>query len=516
MANFHTNLFVVAANEQDMLKVLKLSARNFAACADTTQFSLENFEQYGSVSALYRQLKGYFEGWYEYALSGVSGGTATGAVTWGVNELGRKALSGGSERLASYYRNRTGNPDLEISVVNAPTARPLSDSADVRLDEYAGTFVLSLGYSTAWEPNSGDVDAFFTLLEAGDYGVAFLDADEGDSYSEVSTFNGLHHGGRTLRDLDSSQIDECRNAGDLEEDAKKYVLIDREDIHDPVELAYAVAVCRWPEYDSPRYISLMDEYYDNLDEDQEDNYDEWYEENYPDDINYEEGYEECRLGGQRAGQGTGTIFDGPFESGGSAFLSARSHEQSSSPLEAKRINWITPQEADLRRIAACLAEVVLRLPVHAMLDDESHEVNQDAIASALAGDEVRITSVWNKSRSVAPVDLMVEGLDGTLFGHLGGDEALGYRGAEHLWSKIGPFERMANWSATIACLLPHLTVRVDKAMPIALRSGHAKHSIFIARIELADRAYERIEEDALALLSLPYGERGASSLVKRG
>lgn len=187
MANFHTNLFVVAANEQDMLKVLKLSARNFAACADTTQFSLENFEQYGSVSALYRQLKGYFEGWYEYALSGVSGGTETGAVTWGVNELGRKALSGGSERLTSYYRNRTGNPDLEISVVNAPTARPLSDSADVRLDEYAGTFVLSLGYSTAWEPNSGDVDAFFTLLEAGDYGVAFLDADEG-----IVTWRCLH------------------------------------------------------------------------------------------------------------------------------------------------------------------------------------------------------------------------------------------------------------------------------------------------------------------------------------
>lgn len=512
MANFHTNLFVVAANEQDMLKVLKLSARNFAACADTTQFSLENFEQYGSAPALYRQLKEYFEGWYEYALSGVSGGTATGAVTWGVNELGREALSGGSERLASYFGNLTGNPDIEISVVNAPTARPLSDSADVRLDEYAGTFVLSLGYSTAWEPNSGDVDAFFKLLEAGDYGVAFLDADEGDSYLEVSTFNGLHHGGRTLRDLDSSQKDECRNAGDLEEDAKKYVLIDREDIHDLVELAYSVAVCRWPEYESSRYSSLMDEYYNNLDEGEEDNFDEWYEENYSEDINYEEEYEECRLGRQ----GTGTKFNDPLESGSLTILSARSSEQSSSPLEAKRINWIAPKEADLRRIAACLAEVVLRLPVHAMLDDESHEVNQDAIASALAGDEVRITSVWNKSRSVAPVDLMVEGLDGTLFGHLGGDEALGYRGAEHLWSKIGPFERMANWSATIACLLPHLTVRVDKAMPIALRSGHAKHSIFIARIELADRAYERIEEDALALLSLPYGERSASSSVKRG
>lgn len=512
MANFHTNLFVVAANEQDMLKILKLSARNFAACADTTKFSLENFERYDSAPALYRQLKEYFEGWFEYALSGVSGGAEVGSVTWGVNELGREALSGGSERLASYFGNLTGNPDIEISVVNAPTARPLSDSADVRLDEYAGTFVLSLGYSTAWEPNSGDVDAFFKLLEAGDYGVAFLDADEGDSYSEVSTLNGLHHGGQGLKDLDFSKTDECRNAGDLEEDAKKYVLIDREDIHDLVELAYSVAVCRWPEYESSRYSSLMDEYYDNLDEGEEDNFDEWYEDNYSEDINYEEEYEECRLGRQ----GTGAKFDDPLEFGDSTFLSARSSEQSSSPLEAKRINWIAPKEADLKRIAACLAEVVLRLPVHAMLDDENHEVNQGAIALALAGDEVRITSAWNESHRAAPVDLMVESLDGTLFGHLGGNETLGCMGAEFLWSKIGPFEHMVNWSAAIACLLPHLTARVDKAMPIALRTARAKHSIFIVRIELADGAYERIEEDMLALLSRPCSERSASSLVKRG
>ena len=53
-------------------------------------------------------------------------------------------------------------------------------------------------------------------------------------------------------------------------------------------------------------------------------------------------------------------------------------------------------------------------------------------------------------------------------------------------------------------------------MPIALRSGHARHSIFIVRIELADGAYERIEEDALALLARRCSERNSRSSVKRG
>lgn len=259
MANYHANLFVVAASERDMLNVLRLCARNLLACSDVTHFILQNYEQYESAIALYRQLEGFLADWYDHALSGASGTRAqdagnpgtqaspgTSAVTWGVNELGRSALNDGAGKIAAYFGEMVGSPNLEVSVSTAPTGRRLSDSADVRLDEYAGSLVLSMAYSTAWEPNSGDVDAFFELLGAGDYGVAFLDADEGDGYSEISAFCGLHHGGCGLKELDSPRTDDFVGVLELKKDAEKYARVDREGIHDFEELAYAVAVCRWP------------------------------------------------------------------------------------------------------------------------------------------------------------------------------------------------------------------------------------------------------------------------------
>lgn len=495
MANFHTNLLVVAADEQNMLKLLKLCARNLLACADETRFSLGNIDQYESVVALYRQLHGYLDSYYWIALSGASGTTAspgTGGVTWGVNESGREALYGGSDKLASYFGSLTGNPNIEISVSVASTARPLSESADVRLDSYASTFVFSMEYSTAWEPNSGDLDAFFGLLEPGNYGTAFLDADEGDSYTGVARFRGLRHGGRGLKDVDDSGADDYVDATELQKDAKKYVQIKREDIHDLAELAYAVAVCRWSEYESAQYSLVSDEYYESFGDDEEDNFDEWYEANYPQEINYEEEY-------MRAHH-----LD-PNHDG--AYVRTDIGELSNSSLEAREIDWVSPKEADLSRIGGCLAEMVQRFPFHAMLDDENHEIYQDAIASALAGDEVRIASTWNDSGSGAVVELSAESMDGVKIGCLGGPD---------LWSKNKPFEVARNSLASVACLLPHLTARVDKVMPIALRSGHARHSIFIVRIELADGAYERIEEDALALLARPCSERNSCSSVKRG
>lgn len=496
MANFHTNLLVVAADEQNMLKLLKLCARNLLACVEETRFSLGNIDQYESVAALYRQLHGYLDAYYWIALSGASDTTAppgAGEVTWGVNESGREALYGGADRLGSSFGSLVGNPNIEISVSVAPTARPLSDSASVRLDEYAGTFVFSMEYSTAWEPNSGDLDAFFALLEPGNYGTAFLDADEGDSYTGVARFCGLRHGGRGIKDVDDPGADDYVDATELQKDAKKYVQIKREDIHDLAELAYAVAVCRWSEYESAQASRAFNEYYDRLeDDDEEEDFNEWYEANYPQEINYEEEYVRAHH------------LD-PDHDG--AYVRTDIGELSNSPLEAREIDWVSPKEADLSRIGGCLAEMVQRFPVHAMLDDENHEINQDAIASALAGDEVRITSTWNDSGSGPLVELSVESLDGVKMGCLGGPE---------LWSKIKPFELVTNLFPSVACLLPHLTARVDKVMPIALRSGHARHSIFIVRIELADGAYERIEEDALALLARRCSERNSRSSVKRG
>ena len=503
MANYHTNLFVVAASERDMLKVLRLCARNLLAYADETRLALEDLEGCESSAELYNRLRGSLEGWYYYALSGASAAPAhdadgpdadqgAGAVTWGVNVSSRAHLADGDDRIANYLSNLLGVPSSEIHVSTAPTVRPLSDAADSRFDEYAGTFVLSMTYSTAWEPNSGDIDAFFSLLEPGDYGVAFLDADEGDAYTLVSTFSGLHHGGCGLKDIASPSVDEDLEARDLQKDVEKRVQVRREDIHDLVELAYAVAVCRWPEYESAQHSYCADDYYEHCQKGEEGNFEKWYEENFPDDINYEDEYEKLHPGEAK---------DDSVDPGvRGAWLPASS-------IEAKRIDWISPSKGDLAQIGRCLAYVVRRLPFHVMLDDVNHAVNQDAIASALAGDEVVITSTWHDSRSRAPVELAIATPDGVEYGRLGD---------AHLWSMRDAGGEMVNSSATIACLLPYLTARVDKVMPIALRSGNAKHSIFIVRIELRDGSCERIEEDARALLALPCVERNGRSSLKRG
>lgn len=505
MANYHTNLFVVAASERDMLKVLRLCARNLLAYADETRLALEDLEGCETSAEFYNQLRGKLEGYYTYALSGASRVLAhdgdgqgegarpsTGAVTWGVNEFSRAVLFGGADRIAEHYGELAGIPSSEIRVETAPTARPLSDAAESRFDEYAGTFVLSMTYSTAWEPNSGDIDAFFSLLEPGDYGVAFLDADEGDAYTLVSAFSGLHHGGCGLKDIASPSVDEDRDARDLQKDVEKCVQVRREDIHDLAELAYAVAVCRWPEYESAQHSYCADDYYEHCQDGEEGNFERWYEENFPDYINYEEEYEKLYPGEAK---------DGSID------LLAKGGRLSASSIEAKRIDWISPSKGDLAQIGRCLAHMVRLLPIHVMLDDVNHAVNQDAIASALAGDEVVITSTWRDSRSRAPVELAITTPDGVEYGRLGNGQ---------LWSMTDSVGEMVNSSATIACLLPHLSARVDKVMPIALRSGHARHSIFIVRIELADGAYERIEEDALALLARRCSERNSRSSVKRG
>lgn len=503
MANYHTNLFVVAASERDMLKVLRLCARNLLAYADETKLALEDLEGCESSAELYNQLRGSLEGWYYYALSGASAAPAhdadgpdadqgAGAVTWGVNVSSRAYLADGDDRIANYLSNLLGVPSSEIHVSTAPTARPLSDAAESRFDEYAGTFVLSMTYSTAWEPNSEDIDAFFTLLEPGDYGVAFLDADEGGAYTLVSAFSGLHHGGCGLKDIASPSVDEDREARDLQKDVEKCVQVRREDIHDLAELAYAVAVCRWPEYESAQHSYCADDYYEHCQDGEEGNFERWYEENFPDYINYEEEYEKLYPGEAK---------DGSID------LLARGGRLSASSIEAKRVDWISPSKGDLAQIGRCLAYMVRLLPIHVMLDDENHPVNQDAIASALAGDEVVITSTWHDSRSRAPVELAITTPDGVEYGRLGNG---------HLWSMTDSGGEMVNSSATIACLLPHLLARVDKVMPIALRSGSARHSIFIVRIELRDGSCDRIEEDARALLALPCGERDGRSSVKRG
>lgn len=232
-------------------------------------------------------------------------------------------------------------------------------------------------------------------------------------------------------------------------------------------------------------------FHDYQGSDNADDFDEWYQERFPQEIDYEEEYERRWSESSESWSAAEKLIFSMLPS---------------FPIESGRIDWITPAAADLKLVGECLAEMVMRLPIHAMLDCDNYEVNQRAIASALAGDEVRITSSWSCSNFDEPVGLAVESLDGVEFGHLGGGE---------LWSKTDSRAPMKNMLCALACLLPYLTARIDKVMPIALRSGCAQCSIFIVRIELGGGLHERIEEGVRALLSQPCADRGRSSSVKR-
>lgn len=451
MANYHTNLLVIAASERDMVKVLKLNVRNFLACAGKTRFALQGLEQYESAPALFGQLEGYFDGFYEVAFSGAA------------------------------------SQDLR----EGADIQPSGESAQTKLNRYGGAFVLSLQYDGTSESNAADVDDFFSLLETGSYGVARFAAGEVSGYESVSVFNGMHPGGEPLELEKYARICGDVDAGVLEADARRLIEVPRESINDLAELAYAVAVCRWPEYESAQYDVCFRVFHDYQGSDNADDFDEWYQERFPQEIDYEEEYE------RRWSESSES-----WSAAEKSFFSMLP----SFPIESGRIDWITPAAADLKLVGECLAEMVMRLPIHAMLDCDNYEVNQRAIASALAGDEVRITSSWSCSNFDEPVGLAVESLDGVEFGHLGGGE---------LWSKTDSRAPMKNMLCALACLLPYLTARIDKVMPIALRSGCAQCSIFIVRIELGGGLHERIEEGVRALLSQPCADRGRSSSVKR-
>lgn len=438
MANFHTNLVVIAADDCDMAGVLGLCARNLAACPERTRFSCPNLGRYESAAALFRLLAGHLEGCCEVALSGVA----------------------------------ARDPEAGLG----PEARPAGDSAAVRLDRYGAALVLSLRYETASGSGTEDLDGFFSLLDAGRYGVAALDADEADGYSTVSVLNGLHPGGGSLRGCGQARVDALVDAAALEEDARRLSGVARDGMADLAELAYAVAVCRWPEYESAQHATRMREYYDRLGEGEADAFDAWYQERFPQEIDYEQAYDR-RCGAAAGGRPAG------------------------------RIDWASPEAADSPRALACLADAVALLPLHALLDYDHHEVNQEAIASVLAGDELVVTSVWGERGASPPVELVVSTPDGEELGHLGA--------AGELWSRFSWDLGTEDVVAAVACLLPHLTARADKVVPRDLKSRRTPHSTFIVRIDLAAGAHDRMGKEACALLALPCAKRGRSSVTVR-
>ena len=245
MANFHTDRLVIAASDEDMQKVLRRFAQNLAANAENTHFDLDSIDGVVSVRDLWRVVRPEIDAYYWLSFAGapIERDVAdAGAEEWGAHQENRAYLSSIAAAFGSLTPKTDDNVDVAFSF--APTARPMSDTADVNIDSYGGNWVLTVSYSTAWEPNSNDLNLFFMGLPEGSYGVAFFDADEYDNFETVNTFCGLHHGRAGMRAAEI-RTDDVVNASELKERKPWLAHVSRSEVSDLAELAEIEAVCGW-------------------------------------------------------------------------------------------------------------------------------------------------------------------------------------------------------------------------------------------------------------------------------
>ena len=257
MANFHTDYLVITANDQDMRKVLLRMAENLVAHADlmakwNADLDLNHLQTLESPQDVFDEIQVYLEGLYMESFVGaplpadIDDSTPIG---W---ESDTSSARGFLQQTAALQKtleqvDLPGNLGLGSFKI-APTGRGISETASVGLERYASTWAFTMLYSTAWEPNTDDLDLFFLGLPSGTYGVAFFDADEGDEYETISTFYGPHHGHACMKDDDGGEGD-LVTIEELLDDLAEYKEKPLSSLVDDLPvLAVALAVLNWPEY----------------------------------------------------------------------------------------------------------------------------------------------------------------------------------------------------------------------------------------------------------------------------
>lgn len=254
MANFHTNYFVIAANEEDMCKVLVRMAMNLAANKEYTGFDLADIEGLTTARDIYYQVRPAIDSSYIYAFAGapilesVEAGEDLG-WTSPTSSKGGFMMQLAAMAQAMEQLNANAPDGISISMsITAPTARAMSDSASVGFAKYGDNWVLDVMYDTAWSPNSEDVDTFFRGLPEGDYGVAFFDADEYDGYESVSTFSGLHHGLAGMQTVEGEASFDVLESSDIKSQKRQLMGVSLASVDNVAELAKMSAIGGWNQF----------------------------------------------------------------------------------------------------------------------------------------------------------------------------------------------------------------------------------------------------------------------------
>lgn len=251
MANYHTNDLAIAADTENMKKVLLNFAANLAANSEETGFDFHDILGLRSAEGMYRVIESALTCYYWLAFSGAPVDedlSSDNSLGWESSTSSASGYASQVEALERVFSSRFQDAGFKFGV--RPSGRPMSEEASVELSRYGDRWVIQLYYSTAWEPNSSDIDSFFLGLPEGEYGVAFLDADEYDGYETISVFSGVHHGRALLHDAAEEGEDDSIDSHELWELLKKGRAENRDEIDGLAHLAFNCAVSQWNDWGS--------------------------------------------------------------------------------------------------------------------------------------------------------------------------------------------------------------------------------------------------------------------------
>lgn len=218
MASNHFNGLVIAANRQDMRKVLLRMAENLSVYKNGPGIDVDSLNKLESPWKIFCELEPAIEGWCVESLVGAP-------FPAGVNVPGRRGWKSPTSVTGSYSMVRAiqmeyglidDDSDRTEGAAVAPTGHVVGGVRS-SLKRYGEVWALELEYITRQEPNTEDIDAFFLGLPEGKYGVAFLDADSDQNCEQVAVFNGLHHGRRCLKSMTKRDLkeDSCLRASEI-------------------------------------------------------------------------------------------------------------------------------------------------------------------------------------------------------------------------------------------------------------------------------------------------------------
>lgn len=366
MANYHENVLAITADEENMCKVLFRMGMNLAANREYTNFDLQSIEGLETAEEIYRKVGPEIDGNYIYVFAGAPvpkdiAENETPGWTSGTSSEGSFAELVQAMVLSTERFNKDASEGASLGLtVTKPAGCGLSDTASVGLTRYGGNLLLEVCYATAWSPNSEDLDAFCMGLPQGDYGIAFYDGDEYNSYSTVDVFSGLHHGCATMHAAEGDREWDTIDIDDLKARRRDYSKISGSEITDIVELARMGATRSWSEWG-------------------EDANEDYLLENVGDD-----------------GESIG-FHDVP-----------------------PTINWIRPTEDDFKHIDKMMLEAIGSFPQVRRIYDGFTTEGNEAAERLFPGENVTVVSEWSTRKTPCRVSFKVCDSNDTVIGTITG------------------------------------------------------------------------------------------------